>query len=557
MALVAGCRRQDSGAAANRAGREGDGVYFEDWTGTRGLPAPVGNWPDGTYATPEVTLGGVAVLDYDNDGRLDILQICHGRPGHFDQATPNRLFHQEADGTFREVKDAGGLAGHASGQGVAVGDFDNDGFCDVFITNYGQNALYRNMGDGTFRDVTQQAGLVNPPGAGPVWSSSAIWVDYDGDGFLDLVVARFATFEKRVCLDGGSQEYCGPSRYRGLGCLLYHNNGDGTFTDVTAKAGLSYPGRGWGLVAGDFAGNGRTDIFVANDAERQNLWVNQGNGTFVDEALERGVAFNGAGQSEAGMGVAVGDLRNDGQLSLFITHIRNEKNTVYAPVGKGMYSDQSAATGMAAVDVPFTGWGCGFCDFDNDGNLDVAVVNGRVARGTVLAGASMGNFWNAYAEPNLLFRGDGHGNFADVSSRGGAFTRHVECTRGLAFGDLDNDGRVDLVSNGVDNRLRVYHNVAPTNGGHWLMVRALTGKRDALGARVELVAGGRGWTRIVQSGYSFESSNDPRAHFGLGGVAAVDRMEVAWPNGTRERFAVGGVDRQIVVVQGRGDAVKP
>ena len=554
MALVAGCRRGDSGAQKDGASDAG-GVYFEDWTGTRGLPAAPGNWPDGTYATPEVTAGGVALLDYDNDGRLDVLQICHGGPGHFDEPTPNRLFHQEADGTFREVKDAGGLGGRASGQGVAVGDFDNDGFCDVFISNYGQNALYRNMGDGTFADVTERAGLSSAVG-GAVWNASAIWVDYDGDGFLDLVVARFATFDRRVCRDGDRQEYCGPNQFRGLGCVLYHNNGDGTFSDVTAKAGLSYPGRGWGLVAGDLAGNGRMDIFVANDAERQNLWVNQGNGTFRDEALERGVAFNGAGQSEAGLGVAVGDVRNDGHLSLFITHIRNEKNTLYAPVGKGMYGDQSAAAGMAAVDIPFTGWGCGFCDFDNDGNLDVAVVNGRVARGAVHSGSAMGNFWNAYAEPNLLFRGDGHGSFTDMSSRGGAFTQHVECTRGLAFGDIDNDGRVDLVSNGIDNRLRVYRNIAPANGRHWLMVRALTGKRDALGARVELFAGGRRWTRIVQGGYGFESSSDPRVHFGLGEVAAADRIEVTWANGTRERFSVGGADRQVIVVQGRGEAVK-
>src|SRR5438067_345727 len=180
---LAGCRREDSASRPNSAG-EGGGAFFEDWTGTRGLPAPAGNWPDGTYATPEVTAGGVALLDYDNDGRLDILQICHGRPGHFDEPTPNRLFHQEADGTFREVKDAAGLAGHASGQGAAVGDYDNDGFCDVFISNYGQNALYRNMGNGTFADVTERAGLANPAG-GAVWNSSAIWVDYDGDGFLD------------------------------------------------------------------------------------------------------------------------------------------------------------------------------------------------------------------------------------------------------------------------------------------------------------------------------------------------------------------------------------
>jgi hypothetical protein len=252
------------------------------------------------------------------------------------------------------------------------------------------------------------------------------------------------------------------------------------------------------------------------------------------------------------MGVATGDISSDGRLSLFITHIRNEKNTVYMPIGKGLFTDKSAAAGMAPIDLPYTGWGCGFADFDNDGNLDVAVVNGRVERGPVDPRARLGKFWNAYAESNLLFRGDGHGHFTNLTPRGGDFTRHAECTRGLAFGDVDNDGRIAMVTNSLDNTLRLYRNTAPTGSNHWLSVRALTGKRDALGARLELRAGQRRWTQLILSAYSYLSSSDPRAHFGLGVTNQIDSLVVAWPDGAVEQFEVPGVDRQMTIRQGEG-----
>ena len=454
--------------------------WFHEVTAARGLPPPTADWPNGTMAELEIGPGGVALFDYDNDGRLDILQICHGRPGQFTEQVPNRLFHQEVDGTFREVPNAGGLNGPGYAMGVAIGDYNNDGLPDVFITRFGHCSLYRNNGDGTFTDVTAQAGLASEKES---WYTSAAWVDYDRDGWLDLFVARFAEWDglPRTCPGvDDTPDYCGPGQYPGLGGRLYHNNRDGTFTDVTEKAGLTYPGHGWGVVCADFTGDGWPDIFVANDDERQNLWVNQHDGTFKDEALQRGVAYSGAGEPERGMGVATGDISSDGRLSLLITHIHNEKNTVYMPVGKGLYADKSAAAGMAAIDLPYTGWGCGFVDFDNDGNLDVAVVNGRVERGPVDPRAKCGKFWNAYAESNLLFHGDGHGHFTDLTPQGGDFTRHVECTRGVAFGDFDNNGRIGMVTNTLDNTMRLYRNTAPTGSNHWLSVRALTGKRDAL-----------------------------------------------------------------------------
>jgi hypothetical protein len=498
-----------------------------------------------------VTPGGVAVFDYDNDGRLDILQICHGRPGQFAESAPMRLFHQEADGTFREVPNGGGLSAPGYAHGVAIGDYNNDGYPDVYITTFGHNALFRNNGDGTFTDVTVAAGLQNKQKS---WCSSAAWLDYDRDGHLDLFVVHFAEFDpSRVCPgDDGQRDYCGPSQFKGVVSALYHNNGDGTFTDVTAKAGINYPGRGWGVVCADLTGDGWVDIFVANDEERQNLWVNQHDGTFKDEAILRGVAYNGAGNPEAGMGVAVGDIANDGRLALFITHIRGEKNTLYAPRENGIYSDGSATAGMAAPGLVYTGWGCGFVDLDNDGNLDLAIANGRVSRGPVHPKAALGKFWNAYAENNLLLRGDGHGRFTDITARGGDFTTQIDNTRGLALGDLDGDGRIDLVTNTIDNTLRVFRNVAPTEGNHWLLVRAVTGKRDALGARVELVAGDHRWARLVLAAYSFCSSCDPRVHFGLGKVRRIDAMEVTWPDGTRERFDPPEVDRIVTVYQGKG-----
>jgi hypothetical protein len=557
--LLAGCSDTGSipaaagppkAASRNSSTADSNKPWFEEVTKARGLPPPTAGYADGTFATFEITPGGVALFDYDNDGRLDILQICHPPPGHFDETVPNRLFHQEPDGSFREIPNAGGLNGPGYAMGVAIGDYNNDGLPDVFITRFGHCSLYRNNGDGTFTDVTARAGLATDKA---YWCSSAAWVDYDRDGWLDLFVGRFAEFDPtRQCGDNGQPDYCGPNVFQGVGCKLYHNNRDGTFTDVTAKAGLNVPDRAWGVVCADFTGDGWPDIFVANDEERQNLWINQHDGTFKDEALQRGVAFSGAGNPEAGMGVGIGDITSDSRLSLLITHIRNEKNTVYMPIGNGLYADKSAVAGMAAIDMPYTGWGCGLVDFDNDGNLDVAVVNGRVVRGPVDPRAKLGQFWNAYAESNLLFRGDGQGHFTNMTTQGGDFTRHVECTRGMAFGDIDNNGRICMVTNTLDNTLRLYRNVAPSEGNHWLSVRALTGKRDALGARLELRAGKHRWTQLVLSTYSFLSSNDPRAHFGLGPVDHVDSLEALWPDGTQEQFDVPGVDRQLTIRQGTG-----
>ena len=529
---------------------------FTEVTSAVGLKDAPDPWPDGRYYTPEVTPGGVALLDYDNDGDLDIYHVRHPPPGNYPQAfeasAPDRLYQQQPDHSFVDVTERAGLGDPGFGHGAAAGDVDNDGDVDLYVTNYGGDRFYRNNGDGTFTEATAAAGFATSPH----WSSSAAFLDYDRDGHLDLYVVRFAVFDpRRVCHEAnGQRDYCGPHLFDGARDALYRNNGNGTFTDVTAASRIDHPpGRGWGIACADFTGDGWVDIFVANDEEPNHLWVNRRDGTFADEAVARGCAVNGAGGTEANMGVAVGDIDANGWLDIFSTHIFGEKNTLWSASPGGTYTDASARSKLAAPSIQMTGWGCGFFDYDHDGDLDLAVVNGRVTRQKPLPGAALGPFWSHYAEPNQLFENEGAGVFAHVSSRAGGFTHRVESTRGLAFGDIDGDGDVDLVSNAIGNILRVYRNDAPAKGSHWLMVRAMTGSRDAHGAVVTVVTGGKRITRIADPAYSYLSSNDPRAHFGLGNSAGkVDAIEVRWPDGALEHFSGTEVDRVVTVRKGDG-----
>jgi hypothetical protein len=566
---------------------------FNEVTAQVGLVEKPPRYPDGTYRTPEITPGGVAVLDYNNDGRPDLLVICHPPPGPYAEmirsTAPNRLFAQQPDGTFKEVPGAAGLAGKGFHHGVAVGDVNNDGFSDVYVTNYASpDELFLNNGNGTFTDVTDRAGLIkmSPEQAargpqprrvavgGPNWSSTAAFVDYDRDGNLDLFVAQFATFDpNKKCAGSASAndlDYCGPHTFPGQLATLYRGNGDGTFTDVTRQVGIDTPARGWGLICADLTGDGLPDFFQANDEEPNQLWVNQGVGgggdaRFIDEAVLRGCAFNAAGNVEANMGVAVGDVANAGRLDLFSTHITSETNTLWMDQSGGsggggsgsggQWADVTATAGMGAIDRPFTGWGCGFLDYDNDGNLDLAVVNGRVAKGPVRPDSPVGPFWNKYAEPNLLFRGDGAGHFTDVSRDAGSFAARPEVTRALAFADLSNRGAFDLVTVSLDNNVRVYRNAAAAaSGNHWLQVLPMTGRRDAIGAKVYLTAGGRKRLALCLRNTSYLAASDPRVHFGLGKIDKVDAIEIAWPSGTpaKERFDASGVDRLLVLKQGEG-----
>jgi hypothetical protein len=527
------------------------GSMFVEVTVDLGLPVPSAAWPDGTYQIPEISTGGVGLFDFDADGDLDLYIVCHPPPGRPQDPAPNRLFAQEG-GSFAEVPDAAGLAdpGHASG--VAFGDADGDGSVDVYVANIGPDALYLNDGRGRFRDATAACGIRED-----AWSSSAAFLDYDRDGDLDLFVSRYlADDPSRVCRTGAAEarDYCGPSRYSSVPDVLYRNHGGGRFEDVTSSAGLGRAMPGLGVACVDLTGDGWVDIFVANDKKPNQLWVNRGDGTFRDEALDRGVALSGGGEAQASMGVACGDVDGDGALDLLVTNLADEPHTLYlSGGGRGVFRDRSASSGLGAATLASTGWGAGFADFDHDGDLDLALVGGRISRGPVHPAAASGAFWSPYAEPNLVFLQEAPGRFANASARGGGFTARAEVSHGLAFGDIDGDGDVDLVESLIDNSVRVYRNIAPPAGSHWLRVRALTGRREALGALVTLTAAGLRRVAPVLSAYSFASASEPVAHFGLGTTARVDAVEVLWPDGKMERFAPPpGVDRTVTVRQGEG-----
>lgn len=386
------------------------------------------------------------------------------------------------------------------------------------------------------------------------WSSSATFCDYDRDGDLDLYVARYVQldFSEPCRTSAGIPDYCGPQSYRGESDRLYRNLGAGQFEDVTERAALrlTHPeqGKGLGVVCLDLTGDGWVDFYVANDGEANQLWVNRGDGTFVDEALMRGVAFNRHGKSEASMGLAIGDVDGDRAIDLFTTHLTQENNTLYLAAGDSLFMDRTVEYRLPESDLLSTGFGCGFVDFDHDGDLDLAVANGGVRRSPTLTQLPV-KFWDAYTEANLLLE---HGGKQFTQRDGGSFTERRELSRGLAFGDLDGDGDIDMVQTNADNSLRIHRNDSPTEGRHWLQVEVLDGVSPAVGARLGVVAQQRSWLSVVQPGFSYQSSSDSLLHFGLGTLDRVEHLRVEWPDGSRERFECPGVDRRLIVRKGQG-----
>jgi hypothetical protein len=550
--LTLGCRR--TGSEPDEAPSD-DPVWFRDDTAAVGLDFRHEAGPTGRYFFPQIMGSGGALLDFDNDGLFDLYLVQNGGP---DSGARNRLFRQRKDGHFEDVSAGSGLdiAGH--GMGVAVGDMDNDGWVDVYVSQYGGGRLFHNRGDGRFEEVTKTAGVELRS-----WGCSCAFVDYDRDGWLDLVVVHYVDYDpSRSCSQAsGKPDYCHPSAFPGSAARLLHNRGRDAaghwlgFADVTEKAGLARRAPGLGVVCADFNGDGWPDILAANDGEANHLWINRRDGTFAEEGLMRGLALNGLGNSLANMGVTVGDVDGDGRLDVFITHLTDELHTLWRQSAVGLFQDRTAVSGLAAPRRRGTGFGTILADFDLDGAPDIAVVNGRVTRGPGAEGEST-SFWSRYAERNQLFVNDGTGAFRDISRGNNAFCGSFAVSRGLIWGDFDNDGGIDLVVTAIDGPARYYRNVAPRRG-HWLSVHARDPalKRDACGAVVTIRAGERRWVGLVNPGQSYLSSGDPRAHFGLGAVEKVEEVRVDWPDGLAETFECGAVDRVLLVERGKGRKV--
>lgn len=534
----------------------GDPPWFCEISAEVGLDFCHDAGPVGNYFVPQILGSGAALFDFDNDGRLDIFLLQNGGPG---SSSTNRLYHQETNGHFRDVSAGCGLDIAGWNMGVAIGDVNNDGWPDVLITQYRGVKLFLNDQKGTFIDVTQKAGLDNP-----LWGTSAAFLDYDRDGWLDLVVVNYLDYDRsRQCAAASGQpDYCYPQLFPGTVTKLYHNAGRRNplrFTDRTLESGLGkLPGPGLGVACADFNGDGWPDIFVANDGQPNHLWINQHDGTFQEEAIARGVAYNGIGQAQGNMGVALGDVDGDGLFDLFVTHLTEETNTLWRQGPRGVFRDRTPAAGLASPRWHGTGFGTVLVDFDQDGALDLALVNGRVSRGKPAAETSLGPFWNRYAERNQLFRGNGRGKFRDLSTAKEPFCAQAAICRALAWGDIDSDGAPDLLVTQVAGPARLYHNVAPRRG-HWLLVRAVDptlGGRDAYGAEITVESGGHRWVRWINPGQSYLCSSDPRAHFGLGAAERVDAIRVRWPDGTAELFAGRSADQAVTLRKGEGQADK-
>ncbi len=548
---------------------ESSGVTFFHRTGAKG------GWH---YIEPMGS--GCALFDYDGDGDLDLYLInAANLPGQPLEGI-NALYCNDttADGKIRftDVTQQAGVPGRGYGMGCTVGDYDNDGDIDLYVTGYEENILYRNNGDGTFTDVTQQAGL-----AGGGWSTSAAFFDYDGDGDLDLYVVRYLIYDtarEPTCYKGGVRIYCSPLNFPGMPDLLFRNNGDGTFTDVTQQAGIAVypPGKGLGVVTFDYDSDGDTDLYVANDTTPNFLYRNDG-GTFTEIGVAAGVATSASGKSQSGMGVDAGDINGDGAPDLIVTNFSLETNALYRNGGSGLFAEATAEVGLFGPSTMPMGWGTHFFDFDNDGDLDLFVANGHLFPNVAVFSPT-----ESYAQPDQLFRNDG-GTFEDITGEA-SFTGPT-VGRGSAVGDLDGDGDLDLVVMILGGRPQIYRNDG-RNWNHWLMVKLVGGtrgvqspesrvqshperrwvgdsgpgtrdpglslsNRNGIGARVTVWVGGRQQVREVRSGSSYLSASDLRLHFGLGAEERVERIEVHWPSGRMQVLSDVQADRVVVLEEGK------
>jgi hypothetical protein len=505
----------------------------------------------------ETTGGGIALLDYNEDGWQDIFLVNGSRlsAGTGDQAPASHLYRNNGNGTFTDVTEAAGVAGKGWGQGVCAGDYDNDGHIDLFVTYYGRQILYRNNGDGTFTDATARSGL---PASSPRWNTGCAFLDFDRDGHLDLFVSAYVSYEDATrfapggrpqCFWKGLPVMCGPAGLTGSRNLLFRNNGDGTFTDVSAKAGLLKADPGFGLtpLVIDYDNVGWPDVYVACDSTASLLFHNNGNGTFKVVGLVSGAAHSADGRPQAGMGVGAADYDRDGWLDLIKTNFDDDTPSLYRNLGGRMFEDATAAAGLA-VNTQYLGWGVGFLDFDLDGWPDIFMVNGHVYPEADRIGGRY-----SYAQRALLYRNQGNRRFEDVSAGAGPGLLLKKVSRGAGVGDLFNTGLQDIVVNNMNDTPTLLHNCSPP-AGHSLVVQLVgtRSNRSAIGARLAVHVAGRRLIDEVRSGGSFCSQNDLRIHVGLGDRRRADRLEIAWPSGAAETVAGVDADELLIIREGSG-----
>ena len=511
---------------------------------------------------PESLGPGCAFLDYDNDGWMDIYLVNSGPSDFFRPATPirNALYRNNRDGTFTDVTEKAGVSGGTFGMGVAVADYDNDGFPDMFVTAYGRSILYRNNRDGTFTDVTEKAGLSSLPGASgmPPWTTSAVWFDYDNDGLLDLFVGSYVQYQLSQGLlcaerkkDGSLYyHYCIPHLFKPTPSALYHNNGDGTFTQASRTSAIGRtPGKALGAVATDINNDGLLDLIVANDTAPNALFLNRGKNVWQERGVAAGIAYSGAGNLRSGMGVDAADFNGDGWQDVFIANIDHEMFSLYESHAGAYFTDGAPDHGLAQASRLLSGWGAKFCDFDNDGLVDLLIANGHPDDTISLRAPDV-----RYKEPLLLFRHDGR-RLRNVSREAGPAFERPLAARGLATGDYDNDGRVDALI-GCNGGEPVLLRNTSAAGNHWLglKLQGVRCNRDAIGARITWSAGGVRRSRQKNGGGSYLSSHDPREVLGLGRASTLDWLEIVWPGpaAKTERITNVPIDRYITVVEGRG-----
>ena len=524
-------------------------VSFSNITAQAGINFKHENGASREKYMPETMGSGVVVLDYDNDGWPDIFFVNGGSFADERVAARarHRLYRNNGNGTFTDVSAASGIGISGFGMGACSADYDNDGFADLYVTSVGSNRLYRNNGAGGFIDVTDKAGV-----AAGLWSTSCAFGDVDNDGYLDLFVTRYVDFgvnNNKYCrLIENVRTYCHPNVYKGLSSILYHNNGDGTFTDVSREAGIYKIGNGLGVVFGDYDKDGWVDIYVANDSTPNFLFHNKGAGKFEETGFWAGVAVRSDGKAMSGMGTDMGDINGDGLLDIFVTNLDGQTHSLYRNMGKGLFTDVTLQSGVGEATLPFVGFGTAFFDYDNDTDLDLAIANGDVLDNVKLLRDS-----SSYEQLHLLLQNDGTGKFRNVGPMSGPGFATKRASRGLAIGDLDNDGDLDIVIANVGQTPELLRNDGG-NRSNSLLIRTLGSKsdRDGIGARLKLSIGNKILVREVKAGSSYLSQSDLRVHFGLGEAPRADRLEIRWPSGVVDVIKNVDANQILTVLEGKG-----